>query len=201
MKLSPKSNSRVLAPEGIHFARCIRIIDLGTQESSNPEWRSTRKLNLGFELVDESYVFDEEKGEENFTVYANYNQSLGKKSKLRPIIESWTGKKITDEFELDTLLDLPCQVQITHVSTDKGTYANITNIMGPGKGKVTKSTMEPQSLYLDETFDQEVYDSLPEFMQEMIADSPEYIAMHEEKPAAKAKPAAKVAAAKPAKKK
>jgi len=190
MKLTPKSSSRILAPEGIHFARCIRIVDLGTQESSNPEWRASRKLNLGFELVDESAIFDEERGEENFVVYGNWNQSLGKKSKLRPLIESWTGKKIADEFELDTLLDLPCQIQITHVTNDKGTYANITNIMGPGKGKVSKSTMEPESLYLDETFDEEIFKKLPEFMQEMIEDSPEYKAIEAAAaPKVKAKPA------------
>lgn len=211
MEVTVKSSNRVLAPEGIHAARCIRIVDLGTQLSNNPDWKPSRKLNLGFELVDEPYVFDEEKGEENFVVYANYTLSLGKKSRLRPVIESWTGKKIEESFELDNLLDAPCQIQIVHTKKDDKTYANITNIMAPGKGKVTKSTNKAVSLYLDETFDQEVFDSLPEFMQDMISDSPEYQALTAPAAPAKApvkattkavpaKPAA-AAPAKPAKKK
>jgi hypothetical protein len=100
---------------------------------------------------------------------------------------------------LENLLDLPCQIQIVHTTKDDKTYANITNIIAPGKGKVTKSTNEPTSLYLDETFDQEVFESLPEFMQDMISDSPEYQALMEAAGAAKAAAPAKPAKAAPAK--
>jgi hypothetical protein len=87
MKVKSSQRERILAPEGVHNARCIQVIDLGTQESK--QWGSKRKVQLAFELVDESAVFNEEKGEENFVLYRTYTLSLAPKASLTKDIKIW----------------------------------------------------------------------------------------------------------------
>jgi hypothetical protein len=186
-KLKVSQREKILAPEGVHNARIVRIVELGTQPSD--EWGDKFKIELSYELVDESAVFNEEKGEQNFVVRKKYNRSLHKRSDLAKHITAMTGNKFEadDEFEMDDLLDQACQVEITH--SDDGQYANITGVMKVAKGtKVKKAESDLQSLYLDESFDSEVFETLPEYMQDMIADTDEYKELFpDEKPKSKKK--------------
>lgn len=186
-KLKVSQREKVLAPEGVHNARIVRIVELGTQPSD--EWGDKFKIEISFELVDESAVFNEEKGEQNFVVRKKYNRSLHKRSDLAKHITAITGNKFEagDEFEMDDLLNQPCQVEITH--SEDGQYANITGIMKAAKGmKVAKAESELQSLYLDDSFDTETFETLPEYMQDMISDTDEYKELFpDEKPKSKKK--------------
>ena len=176
MKVKASQRERILAPEGVHNARCIQVIDLGTQESKL--YGSKRKVQLAFELVDESAVFNEDKGEENFVLYRTYTLSLAQKASLTRDISAWLNKKFgkSDEFDLDELLNAPCQVQVRHNESEDETYANIAAIMAPPKGvKVTKATSEQFSVYLDEEeFDQDSFDKLPNFIKEKISKTEEF---------------------------
>lgn len=195
MKISAKNKDRVLAPEGVHAARCVRIIDLGTQENKK-YGNKARKVQLSFELVDETHIWDEDRGEEPFVLHRKYTASLGKKASLARDIQAWLGTKLEKnaEFDIADLLDKPCQVQVLHNESEEGEkYANIQSIMAPPKNvKVKKAATELQLLSLEaDEFDQDIFDSLPEFLQEQIEESPEYEALQEEAP----KPTAKKAAA------
>ncbi len=184
-KLKVSQREKILAPEGVHNARIVRIVELGTQPSD--EWGDKFKIEISFELVDEAAVFNEEKGEQNFVVRKKYNRSLHKRSDLAKHITAITGNKFEagDEFEMDDLLNQPCQVEITH--SEDGQYANITGIMKAAKGvKVAKAESDLQSLYLDDSFDTEIFETLPEYMQDMIADTDEYKELFpDEKPKSK----------------
>jgi len=184
-KLKVSQREKILAPEGVHNARIVRIVELGTQPSD--EWGDKFKIEISFELVDEAAVFNEEKGEQNFVVRKKYNRSLHKRSDLAKHITAITGNKFEsgDEFEMDDLLNQPCQVEITH--SEDGQYANITGIMKAAKGmKVAKAESDLQSLYLDDSFDSEIFETLPEYMQDMIADTDEYKELFpDEKPKSK----------------
>lgn len=176
MKLKTSQRERILAPEGVHNARCIRIIDLGTQET---KWGSKRKIQLALELVDESAVFNEDKGEENFVVYKQYSMSLAPKATLTKDIGTWLNKKFNknDEFDLESLLNAPCIVQIQHGEDEDGNvYNNVAAIMAPKKGdKVSKAKNEIYSVFLSEDeFDQENFDLLPGFMKEKLSKTPEF---------------------------
>lgn len=193
MKISSKNKERALAPEGVHAARCVRVLDLGTQY--NKKFDSTaRKVQLAFELVDETHVFNEEKGEQPFVVYRTYTASLNKKASLYKDIQAWLGLKLEKnaEFDVAQLLNKPCQVQILHNSSESGeTYANIQSIMAPPKTmKVKNAASELVMFSLDpDEFDQEVFDSFPDFLKEIIEASPEYKALEEPVPAKKPMPA------------
>jgi hypothetical protein len=197
LKIKASDSERELAPEGTHTAVCVRILDLGTQ--THEQYGEKRKLNLAFELLEEQT----ETGEP-FVVYKTYTASMSQRASLGKDVRSWMNVKIErdEEFDLDTLLGKPAMITIVRTEgSDNKVYANIETITGLPKGmKVAKPSTELQTLYLDESFDQEVFDSLPEFLQDKIKLSPEFdeVGSSQPKPKAKAKPEPK---AKPATKK
>ncbi len=177
----PPKSKRELAPEGVHKAVCVHVIDLGTQEFSfKGKEMSARKVSVGFELIGKKNAFGEPQ-----VVAQRYTFSNSKKSNLMKDLKAWLGIKDPD-FDLDGLQGKPAQVTITH--SDDGEYANITNVGGVPKGtKFPKPATPWVSLYLDETFDQDVFDDLPDYFKEKIAASPEYDEVNApKKPAKKA---------------
>lgn len=194
MSSIPKSAPRELAPEGTHPAACVQVLDLGTQPSE--QWGDRRKVQLGFELINE-------KNSEGaaMVVYKQYTFSSSPKSSLMKDLKGWLGKDaVGDDFEMDNLLSKGVLITVEHNETDRGTFANVTNLTALPKGTKAKQPTEPlRSLYLDESFDAEAFDKLPDFLKEKIMVTPEF----EEFGAAavaKRKPTTKKAAATPAKK-
>jgi len=216
MEITAKSSTRVLAPEGVHMARCIKVIDLGTVKSEyDGKEIKNKKIQFAFELVDTEFQFDEESDPRPFVVYKDYTQSISAKSILAKDLASWTGKKIDPKqtFKPETMLNKECQIQVQHVTSKSGSeYVKIVGVMQvpndkkTGKPiKVTKAANPTLYLSLDpDEFDQATFDELPEFLQENIKDTPEYKALGlsappkkgkkkaEHKPAAKGKGGKKV---------
>jgi len=107
-------------------------------------------------------------------VYRQYTFTSSPKGSLMKDLRAAFGVKDTD-IEMDDLLGRACMVTVEHKETDAGTFANVVAVgMLPKGTKAKKATEELKSLYLDETFDQEVFDSLPDFLREKIASSSEY---------------------------
>jgi hypothetical protein len=172
-KYAVSQTEKILPPEGLHNARVIRIVEQGTQDT---DWGEKFKVQLSFELVDESAVFNEENGEQNFTLHRTYNRSLGAGADLGKAVRAILGKDYVnnaEEIEMDELLDQPCKVMVEY--SDDEEYANIIKIFPWKKsdGKCAKAENEPVSCYLDENFDQSVFDTLPDWLQETMAKSDE----------------------------
>ena len=184
MKVTAKKQKEVaIAPEGVFFARCIRIIDLGTQtvnfEGSSSE---KRQIQFSFELLSEKHVFDPEIGEQPFIVHSKtLTLSLHRKSALRSLLESWSGKKIpeTGEVDIDSFLGKECQVQVVHNEYNGNTYANISGVLSVAKGmKVPPAENEALMISLEpDEFKQDAFEKLPEWLREKISASPEYQAL------------------------
>lgn len=164
----PPKSKRELAPEGVHKAVCIHVIDLGTQTFTfKGKEQSARKVSVGFELIAKKNSFGEP-----LVVAQRYTFSNSKKSNLMKDLKAWLGIKDPD-FDLVGLELKPAQVTITH--SDDGEYANITNVGGVPKGtKFPKPVNQFTSLFLDDTFDQDVFDNLPDYFKEKIAATEEY---------------------------
>ena len=165
------SKDRELCPEGTHNAVCVTILDLGTQ--AHEKWGDKRKLNVAFEVDEE-----DEEGK-RFIVFKTYTASLAQKASLTADLKSWLGIKIEkgEEFDMDTILNKPGMVTIVHnESTDGKVYANVDTITSLPKGiKPLKPNAEVVSMYLEEgSFDQEVFDNLPDFIQDKIKVTEEY---------------------------
>lgn len=167
------TTERILPDEGVYDARVVRFIELGTQDGG--EYGDKFKVQMSFELVDEAAVFNEDKGEQNFMVHRKFNKSLHKRADLGKAVREILGDDFPEEgeIEMDSLADMPCQVKIVH--SEDGQYANVESVMAIKKGaKVTKSENEFVSLYLDDNFDEDVFDSLHDGLREKIEGSPEY---------------------------
>lgn len=180
MKLSTKGGGsdfkRVIPKAGSDIARVFRIVDLGTQEVTyQGEKKNIAQIEIAWEFPNQLHVFKEENGEQPLLVTQTYSKSLGDKAKLRLHLNTWGVNLEDDEFELKDLFDTPCFVSVAHNKADNGqTYANVTGTMALPDGLTAPDPIKPRILFSLDEFDSDVYDQLPEFLQDKIAKSPEY---------------------------
>lgn len=178
---APKSESkpRVLPPQGTHIARVIRFIELGTQKV---EWQGQEKeqykIWLDFELVDKTHVFKEGEEPKPFVVGSKLTFSMGSKANLRKIVEGIIGVGLLDHeaeaFDIEQLLGKACLVNIKNVTKNDKTYTNIDTTTPLMEGMVAKEAFNPITKLSFGEWNQELFDSLPNFLKEAITVSPEY---------------------------
>lgn len=114
------------APEGLHQAVCVDVVDLGLKET---QWGEKHKVEIRWQLEAENTDTGE-----RFVVRAWYTLSLSEKAKLRQQLETWRGRKFSAEelkgFDLEKLIGANCQLQIVHNLSDEGkVYANVQAIV------------------------------------------------------------------------
>lgn len=179
-----------LIPAGVHLARCIGLIDLGTQKLTfDGKDKQVHQVRIEFELPTETYEYEEEvdgkkeKKTGTRVIGTNFTVSLSGKATLRKFLESWRGLKFTKEelegFDLAKVLGKTCQLQIIH--SEDGKYANISTALPLMKGiEVPEGKRDLVTFSIEEDekgnvtgFDEEVFDKLPEWLQTKIQDSKE----------------------------
>lgn len=171
---------RVLPPEGTHIARCIGFIHIGTYDD---EYQGqpivSNKIRLRFELPDETHVFKEGEDAKPFTIEQEYTLSMGNKSNLRKLVEGIVGALHDDDafgFDAETLVGKCCLLTIKYRKTAKGnTYAQISTASPLMKGQVCKDSFNAQKIlnYTD-AWDEEYFNSLPDFIKEKMITTNEY---------------------------
>lgn len=169
-----------IAPEGVFLARCYKMVDVGTQtETGMYGTKENRKIYLYWELLEDADGGDAPKTEQGqpFSIFNSYKLSMHQKANLRKHLDSWRGKKFTEEeaadFDITKLLDKFCLIQIGHSQSKDGqkTYANVDNIMHTKK--TAKGVNEISSFNVEDP-DMDVFNDLPEWLQNKIEDSPEW---------------------------
>lgn len=172
-----------LAPVGNHIARCVQVIDLGTQRDTfEGKPKIMHKVRIAWELPEEKAVFDEEKGEEPFLVSKEYTLSLSERANLRHDLESWRGKDFTDKeleaFDIAKLLGAPCMLNVIHKkSRNKRDYVAITSVTRLPKSvkpKDVPNQVIPSTKYAIEDGKNEVFKALPDFIRAKIMVSEEF---------------------------
>jgi len=123
----------VPAPEGMHLAVCVDVVDLGLSELTF-NGRTYRKHMV-------RVVWQIDLNMENgkpFTVSQRFTLSLHKKAALRAAIERWLGRALTEAelggFDLEELLGWACLLNIVHVVRHGHQFANVSSIMCLPKG-------------------------------------------------------------------
>ncbi len=168
------------APAGTHIARCIRLIDLGTQ-TGEYEGRVTvrRQVLITWELSQELMTTGDHAGQP-FTVNKFYTQSLHEKATLRHDLEAWRGRAFTDEelagFDARNILGAPCLISVVH--TDKG-KAKVQSVMALPKGTNPPKQVNESILFSlePEEYDAAVFDGLSDYWKAMIQTTPEFAAL------------------------
>lgn len=122
------------APEGLHHAVCVDVIDLGVLQTS---WGEKHKVRIVWQIEEEN----EDTGK-RFDARKQYNLSLHEKATLRKDLEAWRSRKFTDDelkgFDLDKLIGANCQIQIAQdISDDGRIFANVQAVV-PAPKNVAK---------------------------------------------------------------
>jgi hypothetical protein len=117
-----KEGEYTVAPEGLWPAVCCDVYDLGIVKT---QFGDQVKIEITWQLEEK----DPQTGK-RFLISQRYTPSLHEKSRLRPLLESWRGRKFTKdeekEFDIEKLLGANCQLQLVHNIKDEGrTYANV----------------------------------------------------------------------------
>jgi len=172
---------RELIPAGNYIATCYSMICLGTaEEEIQGKKVMQNKVKIGFELPTEMKVFNPEKGEQPLTISIDYTLSMNEKSNLRKQLESWRGKNFTEEeakkFDITKLLGICGMINVIHKTSKSGNvYSLISNISGIPKGMQKPTQINPTFEFnFDDKFDNEVLETMPEFIKNRIKISDEY---------------------------
>ena len=123
-----------LPPGGSYPAIFIGLIDLGTQT-----WEYNNKKNESHKIYFLWELTSEKNSEgNNFVVGADYTFSLHEKANLRKMVESYNGKPLDPEKEIDIMLLIgkPCVLSLTEgkSSNDKA-FVEVTGVARPIKGQ------------------------------------------------------------------
>ena len=170
-----------MTPAGQYIGRCYKIIDMGTQTTTGQFGiKEQHKVMISWELLDEAKMADGRP----FSVTQWYTVSLHEKSKMRADLESWRGKKFSEEelkgFDLANVLGAYCMIQVVHDETGK--YANVQTIMAYKGNK--PAPVNPNVVFDIDEPDMEVFNALSENMQAKITNTPEWKSSHEPQPVA-----------------
>lgn len=127
------SNEFVPAPSGAHAAVCVDVVDLGILEVNyGGKTKKQHKIRVVWQI-------SENMGDgKPFIVQKRYTLSLHEKAGLTKDLESWRGRSFTEEeangFDVETIIGVPCMVNVIQQQKEGSTYANITAVMRLPKG-------------------------------------------------------------------
>ncbi len=160
---------RVLCPPGTYPARCVQVVDLGTQHSEKFN-NKRHEVRLTWELPTQRHVFNEDKGEEPFLLSRRFTLSLNRKSSLFGFLMAWRGRAFTDEelrgFDVSCLLGAPCLLTVVH--SDNGEYANVQAAAKLPKGMDCPEPITPKICYDISQGKDDAYNSFPDFLKDLI---------------------------------
>lgn len=160
------------------------MIDLGTQRGEYlGEPTERRKVVIGFELSNlPKLKFDDGEKPQAISWWGTLN--LGKKSNLRPLLESWRGKAFTpkelDGFDIEKLIGVPAQVQVLHKPKKDGSgdTAVIGSIMQVPDGVEVPPLENPKKFFsFDDKPSLHDVEEISEGLRKFIKESDEYKAL------------------------
>ena len=164
-------------PEGMHIARCYRLIDLGTQPKSyqGKPTGEARKIMASWELLGEDRMDDGKP----FTISKSWFLSMHEKASLRKDLESWRGKSFTPEdensFDVSKLMGAYCLLNVVQETGQDGSnYTKIKAITPLIKGMPKPEPVNPNFIFDADEPDMSAYEKFSDKMKELISGSREW---------------------------
>jgi len=172
-------------PPGMHLARCYRVIDLGTQNSTFLGVVTKKpKVMFQFEVHGEDDVGNAivtAKGEP-MSISKNFTLSLVEKATLRKDLQTWRGREFTQQelngFELKNVLGVWAMISVIKaMGNDGNEYTNISAIMpvplAIKRGGMPQGHNDLKEFSIDEP-DMELFSTFSNGLKEKIQKSPEW---------------------------
>jgi hypothetical protein len=186
------STPRELIEPGLHVARCYKMIEVGTVQeemviNGRKEVKTLKKVRIGWEFPEMLKVFDEKKGPQPLVIDNEYTLSMGSKANIRKMMESWRGKPYTDQeavkVDITKMLTQPCMINLTHKQATSGkVYEQISSVVQMPKSMVCPPQVNPTFNLSYDTWNQDMFDGLPEFIKNKMQTSLEYKKMFNNTP-------------------
>ena len=158
---------------GVHKARCVRVIDLGTQQNDYQgqiSWK--RQVMLIWEVPSET----DNKGEP-LTISKFYTLSLNEKANLANALVSWRGRPFTETekkaFDISKVAGKPCSINVILNQNGK---PKVSTVMPIGKNDEIAQQFHPNMVFSITDFQEkkmEVFNQLPEGIRNIILKSKE----------------------------
>ena len=174
------SQPKELLPAGSYSARCVSIIDIGTQYNEKYN-KFQRCIRFTFELPTETVVYEESKWEEPRLIGKEFTLSFAEKAWLRKNLIQWLGKdpiakwqENSGTFDISLLLWLPCTLSIGVIEVTKGEINVVNGISALTKGVKLEKQHNPLTMLNLYEFDPEIYKAQPKFIQDKIVKSTEW---------------------------
>lgn len=184
-------------PPGVHVARCIRVIDLGTQDVEyQGDTKQQHKALITWEVLGEDDAGVPLTAEVNgqqmpLTVSKRYTMSLSTKARLRADLAAWRGRDFTGEelkaFDVSKLLGAYCMLNVQLNEGQNGkVYTNVASIT-PLPREIAKH--KPEGVHELQMFDLDspdlgLFESFHDKLKETIQASAEWKARNSPRAAA-----------------
>lgn len=164
---------------GTYPAKCVGLIDLGTQTSTfENEAKAVHKVLVSFEILDPETRRNDGTP---FVVSKRFTLSKHEKSALRGFLQGWRGRDFTAEeirrFDLAVVLGQPCFLSVVNTGKDGKTYANIASASKLPRGMAAPAGELPLQHFDLSAPDWELFAQLGSRLQQQISESPQYQAI------------------------
>ena len=163
---------------GTYAARCVKLIDLGTQHGEfEGRPRIRKQVLITWELPTELMEGGEFDGKP-YVMSKFYTLSLGEKANLRKDLNSWRGKAFTEQelagFDLRNILGKACMLSVIE---EKG-KTKIAAVSALIKGMTVPEQINPSVVFDIDQWEQGIFDGLTDGIKNIIKESDEYKHQH-----------------------
>lgn len=171
---------------GTYPAVCVGIIDLGKQYNETYK-KYNDKMLIIWEIPSQTIQIDGE--EKPRWISKDFSSSLHEKSGLYQMLVSWRGKAFTEtelkedengfmQFSILDMLGTGCFLQVIVEEKESGSYNRVTSAIALPAGMDVPVTETPLIAFDIDAWDDEIFNSLPEWIQERIKKSTQYQKLH-----------------------
>lgn len=156
------SENYELPTVGLHAARLIGIFDIGTHHGEYKGKPNMKRSNfIVWELMDCRTTEGKP-----FVVGNDFNESLGKNSNWRILLEGWRGRPFADKEPFDpfVLLGVACIVNLQLGVSGNKKFVDVTSVSTPMQGQsIPPATIEPAWFHLSAWGDPTIEPIIPEW--------------------------------------
>jgi hypothetical protein len=175
MKITKKSGfeKAPLLADGSYQARIYSIVHIGHVKRS---WKGQESIKdvirFSFELPTEMYEFNPEKGEQPYSLSREETASIDPRSGLFKMAAACgINLKEEEEFDVKDLLGKTLMITVDSYETENGSFNGIQAYSPIPKGLPVADAVNETVFYDCEDPDEDVFDTLPEFLQKKITDA------------------------------
>lgn len=159
---------------GNQVARCIRVIELGTQKKEYQGQTSWKRQTLVVWELPDNLMTDGEHAGKPFTISQFYTASLGEKANLRRDLEGWRGKAFTQEelngFDQRKIIGQPCMLNLI----DREGKVRIGGVSSIPRGLQVPPQVNKSLFYDIDEHDATVWEELSDGIKKLIQQSKEW---------------------------